>query len=76
MKVHILEEVDGPYIPDGPRKIQERHQVTLPAEQLALLGLGPGDEVWVALNPDRPGTLVILTQTVMEDVFRKGWSAV
>jgi len=49
--------------------------VTLPADQLAGLGLGPGDNVWIATNPDRPGTLVIISPSVMAEIFEKGWSA-
>lgn len=73
MNFHIVVHVDG--LPDGPRRIGERNQVTLPADQLAVLGLEPGDSVWIALNPDRPGTLVVLSPSVMEEVFRKGWTA-
>jgi hypothetical protein len=39
------------------------------------IGVAPGDPVWIALNPDRPGTLVILSREGIEDIFRKGWVA-
>lgn len=66
--------VDTP-VPMGPRKIAAKQQVSVPAELLAVIGLAVGDEVWISLNPDRPGTLVVMPRSVMEDVFRKGWTA-
>jgi len=63
--------VDG--APDGPRTIGDRNQVTLPSDQLAQVGLRSRDPVWVAVNPDRPGTLVLMPQEVVEQIFLKGW---
>lgn len=61
--------------PDGPRRIGERHQVTLPSDQLAAIGVQAGDSVWVTINPDRPGTLVVMPTTVVQALFEKGWTA-
>jgi hypothetical protein len=61
--------------PDGPRVVGSRNQVTLPPDQMKAIGVAPGDPVWIALNPDRPGTLVILSREGIEDIFRKGWVA-
>lgn len=74
MNFHTLFSVEP--MPDGPRIIGERHQMTLPADQLAAIGVGPRDTVWVAVNPDRPGTLVVIPEAVMREVFMKGWTAV
>lgn len=53
-----------------------KHQVSIPAEMLAHVGVTVGDPVFVAVNPDRPGTLVIIPSQVMAEIFRKGWTAV
>lgn len=63
-------------LPDGPRRVGQRHQITLPSDQLETIGVGPGDEVWIALNPDRPKSLVILSGEDVAEIFRKGWTAV
>jgi bifunctional DNA-binding transcriptional regulator/antitoxin component of YhaV-PrlF toxin-antitoxin module len=62
-------------VPDGPRKITERHQITLPFDQLEALGVDAGDSVWVSINPDREGTLIVMTNAVMREVFQFGWAA-
>lgn len=62
-------------VPDGPRRIGERRQVSLPADQLEQLGLGPGDDVWLMLNPDRPGTMLILGKDVLARLVEKGWTS-
>jgi len=49
--------------------------MTLPADQLAAIGVGARDKVWVAVNPDRPGTLVVMPEAVVQDIFAKGWSS-
>ena len=74
MNLHIVSRVDA--LPDGPRKIGERNQVTLPADQLAAIGVSPGDHVWVVINPDRPGTLVVLSRAVYADMFQKAWTSI
>jgi bifunctional DNA-binding transcriptional regulator/antitoxin component of YhaV-PrlF toxin-antitoxin module len=61
--------------PHGPRKVGAKGQITLPEELLTAIGAGTGANVWVTLNPDRPGTLVIIPQALMMEVFRKGWTA-
>ena len=62
--------------PDGPRVIGQRNQVTLPSDQIKSIGVGPGDSVWITINPDRPGSLVILNEESMNEIFRKGWVAI
>jgi len=62
--------------PIGPRRIAAKQQVSVPVELLEVIGLAFGDEVWIALTPDRPGTLVVMPRALMEEVFRKGWTAV
>ena len=63
-------------MPDGPRKLQGKGLVTISEELRTAVGLALGDQVWVAVNPDKPGTLVVIPRGVMMEVFRKGWSAV
>lgn len=63
-------------MPSGPRKVAPKHQVSLPAEMLAEIGVAVGDSVFVAINPDRPGTLVVIPWPVMAEIFRKGWTAI
>jgi hypothetical protein len=62
-------------VPQGPRRIAPKNQVSLPSDLLEAVGAGVGDNVWVALNPDRPGTLVVIPQPLMMEIFRKGWTA-
>ena len=73
MNLHIVSRVD--VRPDGPRRVGERNQITLPADQLSAIGVAPGGDVWIAVNPDRPGTLVILSEAVLTEVFEKGWTS-
>lgn len=42
---------------------------------MTAIGIGPGDDVWVSINPDRPGTLILIPRELVADVFRKGWIA-
>jgi len=60
--------------PHGPRKIGAKHQVAIPAELLEAIGARIGDGLWFAINPDRPGTLVLLGRAVAVEVFEAGWS--
>jgi hypothetical protein len=52
-----------------------KYQVTLGAEVLRESGLEIGDRLWVARNPDRPGTLILIPEGLMGEVFQKGWTA-
>ncbi|HSH61400.1 MAG TPA: AbrB/MazE/SpoVT family DNA-binding domain-containing protein [Acidimicrobiales bacterium] len=68
--------MDGPpLVPSGPRKITPKNQVTVPGELLEATGLQVGDDVFLVLNPDRSGTILILPRALMAEVFRKGWTA-
>jgi bifunctional DNA-binding transcriptional regulator/antitoxin component of YhaV-PrlF toxin-antitoxin module len=67
--------VDG-FVLDGPRRVQQRHQITLPEDQLRLLGLTQGSRVWIGINPDKPGTLVVVPEPVYAEILRKGWSSI
>lgn len=64
-----------PLVPSGPRKIAAKNQISIPSEYLAEIGVRVGDDVFIAVNPDRPGTLVIIPRLLMSDIFRKGWTA-
>lgn len=56
-------------IPHGPRAILAKGQVTLPKELLDKVELAVGDQVYVALNPDVAGTLVLVPALMLERVF-------
>lgn len=63
-------------VPIGPRRIAAKNQVSIPTELLAAIDSAVGDGLWLAVNPDRPGTLVVMPRSIMEEVFQKGWTAV
>jgi len=63
-------------VPHGPRKIGPKNQVSLPGELLAAIGVEQGEDVWVAVNTEPPGTLIVMPARIMETVFRSGLSAV
>lgn len=65
--------MDGP--PFLTRKIGPKNQLNLPAEYMSELGMERGQHVYIGPNPDKPGTLVVIPERVMADVFRKGWTA-
>lgn len=62
--------------PAGPRKVAPRRQVSIPRELRDAIGIDIGDDVWMSVNPDRPGTLVVIPRDLMMELFRKGWTAV
>lgn len=49
----------------GPNPIQKSGTVTVPRELLRELGLDVGDKVQWALNPDIPGTLVLIPSKLL-----------
>jgi bifunctional DNA-binding transcriptional regulator/antitoxin component of YhaV-PrlF toxin-antitoxin module len=64
------------FLPDGPRSVTSKNQVTLPAEMLEHIGVSAGDSVWIMPNPDKPQTLVVLARSGMQAMVEKGWTAV
>lgn len=60
----------------GPRRVGAKSQVSVPAELLESIGVDVGDNVWFMANPDRPGTLVMLSREMMAEVVQKGWTAI
>lgn len=44
----------------GPNPIQKPGTVTVPKDLLREIGVAPGDRVHWALNPEVPGTLVLV----------------
>ena len=62
-------------MPTGPRKVTAKNQVSIPDDLLKAIGVLEGESLWVMLNPDRPGTLVVMPREVMRAVIQKGWVA-
>lgn len=60
-------------VPSGPRKIAAKNQVSIPADLLDAIGVAVGDDLFIVVNPDRPGTLVLMPRAIMAEVFKKGW---
>lgn len=52
-----------------------KNQVSIPDDLLKAIGVLGGESIWVMLNPDRPGTLVVMPREVMRAVIQKGWVA-
>lgn len=48
------------HAPHGPFKIGANRQITIPAELLRRMNLEPGDSVYVAMDPDIEGSLVVI----------------
>lgn len=63
-------------VPSGPRRIAAKNQISLPTEYLGVIGTGVGDDLFVAVNPDRPGTLVLIPRPLMAQIFEKGWTSI
>jgi hypothetical protein len=42
---------------------------------LEAIGVQVGEEVVFVVNPDRPGTILIMPRALMAEIFRKGWIA-
>jgi len=49
----------------GPNPVQKTGTVTVPRDLLREVGLEPGDRVHWALNPDMPGTLLLIPTTML-----------
>ena len=49
----------------GPNPIQKSGTVTVPRELLREVGLEVGDKVQWALNPDIPGTLILIPSKLL-----------
>lgn len=62
-------------LPSGPGKVGAKNQVSVPAEMLEAIGVQVGEDVVFVLNPDRPGTILIMPRSLMAEIFRKGWTA-
>jgi hypothetical protein len=56
----------------APGVIGPKNQVSFPAELLSAIGVEQGQDVWIAVNSDHPGTLVVIPEPLMEQVFRSG----
>jgi hypothetical protein len=54
--------LDTPY---GPYVIQKIGTVSVPKELQAEVGIGPGGRVHWVMNPDMPGTLVLVPSGLM-----------
>jgi hypothetical protein len=50
----------------GPHPVQKSGTVTVPRELLREVGLDFGDRVHWILNPDLPGTLVLVPSAMLE----------
>lgn len=41
---------------------------------MAALGIRTGEQVYLAINPDMPGTLIVVPEPLMAELFEKGWT--
>jgi hypothetical protein len=51
--------------PHGPHPIQKSGSVTVPVDLQIAIGLEKGQKVFWILNPDMPGTLVLIPASIM-----------
>lgn len=58
------------------RKIGPKNQFNVPAEYMTALAMKQGDHVYVGLNPDKPGTLVLIPESTMRTLLEKGWTSI
>jgi hypothetical protein len=63
-------------VPYAVNTITTKTQLTLGADALRGVQVAIGDRLWIVTNPDRPGTLVLIPDAIMAEIFEKGWRAV
>jgi len=66
--------VDTSPVPHGPRKVTSKNQISIPEELLRSVGVTVGHNVFLMINPDKPGTLVLFPQALLARVIEKGWT--
>lgn len=62
--------------PHGPHRIGQNRQVALPAGLMSRVHLRPGDEVYLQVNEDPPGTLLVIPMEIATAWFEAGRQAV
>ena len=60
------------HAPYGPHRIGQNRQVALPADLMRLVALEPGDQVYLQVNPDHEGTLVVVPVEIATRWFNLG----
>lgn len=58
--------------PRGPHRIGQNRQVAIPADLMKMVDLRPGDEVYLQINPDLEGTLLVVPAEVATRWFEAG----
>ncbi len=58
--------------PHGPHRIGQNRQVALPADLMKRVHLRVGDEIYLQVNDDPPGTLLLIPMEVATEWFEKG----
>ncbi len=58
--------------PHGPHRIGQNRQVAIPAELMRSVHLRPGDEVYVQVSDDPPGTLLVIPMEIATTWFEQG----
>jgi hypothetical protein len=57
------------------RKITPKNQISVPHEYMAAYRMRVGEHVYIGPNPDKPGTLILVPQWRMAEIFEKGWTS-
>jgi ABC-type lipoprotein release transport system permease subunit len=76
MVILVLRVVVDPGEPEPRTLSGPRRNVSIPEELAEYLGVDTGDKVYLMVNPDRPGTVVLLTAAGIRDVVMKGWTSI
>jgi antitoxin component of MazEF toxin-antitoxin module len=58
--------------PHGPHRIGQNRQVALPVDLMSRVHLRPGDEVYLQVNDDPPGTLLVIPMEIATKWFETG----
>jgi antitoxin component of MazEF toxin-antitoxin module len=64
--------VHSPY---GPHRVGQNRQIALPADLMKLVRLEPGDQVYLQVNPELPGTLIVIPVEIATRWFELGRTA-
>lgn len=59
-------------LPHGPKEISKNRQIALPADLLAQVHLGPGDQVYVARAEEPDGALLVIPVELVSEWVERG----